>query len=237
VLRLALVLATILLVSYFVNNEAFALSCAGPTWEEEFEQADIVFVGLVTEKKYDTPDVAISTLLVKEVSKGSPSDTVKIKSDERNWGIFLTEGWSYQIFAKDEGDFLSVDICTRSGAVEPIPPSENDAEDYAKRAKMMMEIILMENKPSPLKQLQRGVYHSDIICNSDLVLIGKIDGSPVCVKQKSIAKLVERGWANSYYAPSIDSFEECAAAGNPVMESYPRQCRTADGKHFVETIP
>ncbi len=36
---------------------------------------------------------------------------------------------------------------------------------------------------------------------------------------------------------SIDSFEECIAAGNPVMESYPRQCRTADGKHFVEIIP
>jgi len=35
----------------------------------------------------------------------------------------------------------------------------------------------------------------------------------------------------------IHSFEECEAAGNLVMESYPRQCRTADGKHFVEIIP
>jgi len=34
----------------------------------------------------------------------------------------------------------------------------------------------------------------------------------------------------------IDSFEECASAGNPVMESHPRQCRTVDGKHFVEKI-
>lgn len=32
----------------------------------------------------------------------------------------------------------------------------------------------------------------------------------------------------------IDSFEECVSAGNPVMESHPRQCRTIDGKHFVE---
>lgn len=31
----------------------------------------------------------------------------------------------------------------------------------------------------------------------------------------------------------IDSFEECAKAGNPVMESYPAQCR-ANGKTFVE---
>ncbi len=34
----------------------------------------------------------------------------------------------------------------------------------------------------------------------------------------------------------IDSFEECVSLGNPVMESHPRQCRTVDGKHFVEKI-
>ncbi len=34
----------------------------------------------------------------------------------------------------------------------------------------------------------------------------------------------------------INSFEDCVAAGNPIMESYPRQCRTEDGKHFVEEI-
>ena len=33
----------------------------------------------------------------------------------------------------------------------------------------------------------------------------------------------------------ITSFEECVAAGNPVMESYPRQC-SADGQTFVEAI-
>jgi len=36
--------------------------------------------------------------------------------------------------------------------------------------------------------------------------------------------------------PIINNFEECIAAGNPAMESYPRQCRTEDGKHFVEII-
>src|SRR5688572_13584427 len=30
------------------------------------------------------------------------------------------------------------------------------------------------------------------------------------------------------------SFEECAKAGHPIMESYPRQCRTPDGQLFVE---
>ncbi len=36
--------------------------------------------------------------------------------------------------------------------------------------------------------------------------------------------------------PIINNFEECIAGGNPAMESYPRQCRTMDGQHFVENI-
>lgn len=34
----------------------------------------------------------------------------------------------------------------------------------------------------------------------------------------------------------ITSFEECAKAGYPVLESYPRQCETPDGKIFVEKV-
>ena len=35
----------------------------------------------------------------------------------------------------------------------------------------------------------------------------------------------------------ITSFEDCAAAGYPVMESYPEQCRTPDGILFVRELP
>ncbi len=34
----------------------------------------------------------------------------------------------------------------------------------------------------------------------------------------------------------INDFKDCAAAGYPIMESYPRQCRTADEKTFIEEI-
>lgn len=34
----------------------------------------------------------------------------------------------------------------------------------------------------------------------------------------------------------VTNFAECVRAGNPVMESYPRQCRTSDGETFVEDI-
>lgn len=33
--------------------------------------------------------------------------------------------------------------------------------------------------------------------------------------------------------PSINSFEDCVAAGNPVMLSYPAQC-SADGKTYAD---
>ncbi|MCI5222230.1 MAG: hypothetical protein D3924_06050 [Candidatus Electrothrix sp. AR4] len=33
----------------------------------------------------------------------------------------------------------------------------------------------------------------------------------------------------------ITNFEECVAAGNPVMESHPRQCR-ADDQTFIENL-
>ncbi|MDO8514825.1 MAG: hypothetical protein Q7S50_04765 [bacterium] len=35
---------------------------------------------------------------------------------------------------------------------------------------------------------------------------------------------------------SVSNFEECAAAGNPIMESYPEQCRAPDGRTFVRDI-
>ena len=37
-------------------------------------------------------------------------------------------------------------------------------------------------------------------------------------------------------APEVNNFEECLAQGYPILESYPRQCKTPDGKTFVEDI-
>jgi hypothetical protein len=34
-------------------------------------------------------------------------------------------------------------------------------------------------------------------------------------------------------APAIKGFDECVSAGYPVLESYPRQCKTPDGRTFV----
>jgi hypothetical protein len=36
--------------------------------------------------------------------------------------------------------------------------------------------------------------------------------------------------------PAVKSFQECAATGYPVMESYPRQCRDSAGVMFTEIL-
>ncbi|MBU0645857.1 hypothetical protein KJ611_00020 [Patescibacteria group bacterium] len=47
--------------------------------------------------------------------------------------------------------------------------------------------------------------------------------------------LMGAGCAGMQTTVRVTNFEECVAAGNPVMESYPRQCR-ADDQTFVEII-
>lgn len=37
-------------------------------------------------------------------------------------------------------------------------------------------------------------------------------------------------------APKVSNFEQCAKLGYPIMESYPRQCASPDGKVFIETV-
>ena len=42
---------------------------------------------------------------------------------------------------------------------------------------------------------------------------------------------------NSVEQATINNFEECIAAGNPAIESYPRQCRdSVSDKTFTEVI-
>jgi hypothetical protein len=42
----------------------------------------------------------------------------------------------------------------------------------------------------------------------------------------------------AYNDPSkVLSFEACIEAGYPVMESYPRQCKTPDGRTYAEEVP
>jgi len=90
---------------------------------------------------------------------------------------------------------------------------------------------------APLKQVAQGIEPEAVTCNEGLVLIIKYNGSPACVKPTTAEKLIERGWA--FETSSIDSYDDCVAAGNDVLEwldeegGWGRHCYTPDGKKFV----
>ncbi len=50
------------------------------------------------------------------------------------------------------------------------------------------------------------------------------------------AMWVVRGSQQTQSVATVTDFTSCAAVGYPIMESYPRQCRTPDGRTFVEQI-
>ncbi|MEJ2261041.1 MAG: hypothetical protein P8X83_05215 [Nitrosopumilaceae archaeon] len=52
--------------------------------------------------------------------------------------------------------------------------------------------------PPPKHQLKNSIPINEISCNGDLILIFKdSDNSPACVKNTSVDKLIQRGWAKS----------------------------------------
>jgi hypothetical protein len=51
-----------------------------------------------------------------------------------------------------------------------------------------------------------------------------------------IAAYVVRSNQGSVLKVDAESFEECKAQGNPIMESYPERCTTIGGKTFTKEI-
>lgn len=43
-------------------------------------------------------------------------------------------------------------------------------------------------------------------------------------------------YLNQQKLKAINNFESCAAAGNPIQESYPATCRTSDGRSFTQVL-
>lgn len=51
--------------------------------------------------------------------------------------------------------------------------------------------------PAPLKQIESGLHVDEIQCKESLILVTKHDGSPACVQEQTLPKLIERGWVRS----------------------------------------
>ena len=65
-----------------------------------------------------------------------------------------------------------------------------------------------------------------------LIVIGLVGAALWALVLRSDLKPVE-----NQEPLSVLSFEDCVAAGYPVMESYPRQCKTPDGRTYAEELP
>ena len=76
---------------------------------------------------------------------------------------------------------------------------------------LFVSILIITNSSeaylSPLKQYESGVLAPNIHCNENLVLIYKLsDQSPRCVKEKTSAKLENRGFTTEFvYSNQITS--------------------------------
>ncbi|HKU33482.1 MAG TPA: hypothetical protein VJR22_06525 [Candidatus Nitrosotalea sp.] len=63
---------------------------------------------------------------------------------------------------------------------------------------------------SPLKQFKSGIAANKIQCNTNLVLIFKLeDGSPACVTTNTAQKLMERGWTREVATSNLDVNSSC----------------------------
>ncbi|MCV0367636.1 MAG: hypothetical protein K5798_10305 [Nitrosopumilus sp.] len=77
---------------------------------------------------------------------------------------------------------------------------------YYREKQQMVDFLNDHIISSPFKQLELGKLFDEIQCKQNLLLIQKYDGSPACVKPKSINSLIFRGWADEKFRtlPIID---------------------------------
>jgi len=111
-------------------------------------------------------------------------------------------------------------ICEKSGWVKHGQPNSSAPISGCGQSK---KVVCLENTPENCPD-------SCVVC-------------PPCPACSSISCQTEEfcqgmGFDKNWYSgmqKKVTNFNECVASGNPVMESYPRQCR-ANGENFVEGI-
>lgn len=134
---------------------------------------------------------------------------------------------------------LLIPACTVKEPEKPAP-----TEEYCIKKDTNERMSLIEAKSIAQKVCGEGSGLKDTyVCNKYTgtwwidIEIEKPGCNPACVVNVA-TKEAEINWRCTGALPEddINSFEDCAAAGYPVMESYPRQCRTPDGKTHTEII-
>ena len=78
-----------------------------------------------------------------------------------------------------------------------VPGEHTGMIDHDEKSMDQKEIGMMKNDRhmSPKFQMRQGITVNQIDCNEGLQLMFKAsDGSPACVKESNMEKLIQRGW-------------------------------------------
>lgn len=70
---------------------------------------------------------------------------------------------------------------------------------------------------SPKQQLDEGISPENVLCNENLVLIFKpSDGSPTCVKESTMKKLISRGWTQTQFSIIFETDKQVYKLGESI---------------------
>jgi len=195
-ISLILFLVSVIFVSSN-NHTAYACSCMQPlSPDEELPNYDAVFSGKVTDivekdpndQVFSSIDPVFVTFDVNTVWKGDKKDTITIKTAQSSasCGFYFEENQEYIVYASQyDSKYLEVSLCSRTGLLSD---AIEDLQELSIGHLVKPEIL------SPLKQLKSGILPEEIQCKDGLHHFLKYDGTPVCIKSKSIKELDRRGF-------------------------------------------
>ena len=88
---------------------------------------------------------------------------------------------------------------------------------YTKSEVLDNVITAVKKLSNPSNQLKSGIPFDEIKCKTNLQKMTKHDGSPACVKEQSVPKLMERRWADIGYVTETDDTEDNILRYSPVL--------------------
>ena len=259
VVSLAAVCAVMMGGIFMINYDAFALSC-----EIDDQGNCIKFPDVTSPLKQYKNGVSIGEIfchnsyLVIKQSTGTPACVVNdAKLIERGWAVtledYITNTQSIKIIL-DQGPCFgfcpvyTVTITNDGIIFEGIENSDTiGIEKDTIHPRDIANLVDYINKidyfslESPddggITDVPRTVTTVTIgdKTNSITNIHTDLGGSPQIAELESMINGLANA-QNRIDSTVIQNFDECAAAGNPILESYPAKCITSDGQTFVQDI-
>lgn len=189
--------------------------------------------------------ILIATILiVGAIATACKPVTVDVSSNATSWKTYRNDKYSFELELTDAWKGYRVEEI-RVGVSQDvvnilfeIPYSSNKFEKpYPWQAPFYIQIFKTKDWPEFQQQWKKenSPEPKIIAQNSEYVFALRQYEMPDDLKhlESEIPKIIS---TFKFVNKQITNFEECAAAGYPVDESYPRQCWTKDGKRFVEGL-